>query len=351
MVKKIFLSGKKGAGKFALVDDDMYELLSQYSWNYNRGYAMSGAKAKDELGSRAMHRVVNQTPDGMYTDHIDRNTLNNQQANLRSATPAQNATNRSTLKGRVSKYKGVSKHIGDSNWRAYIGHNGKLEHLGSYSTQRAAAKAYNDAAIEYHGEYASTNDIKHNDSTDVPTLKKRQGWGKSSKFTGVFNKDGVYYVHYSMNGTAVPCGSFPDEIFAARIYDAAVVHLYGTNPIQHVNFICSIDSPLDINARYVFRAKPLGESPYAGVPKRRKNASWVSNFSINGKQFSKSFHTAELAAEHYDKNVLIYRDSICTYLNFPEKLNKYLSEIGDKIISGKPIIIPDLSTQDLTFNS
>lgn len=59
----------------------------------------------------------------------------------------------------ASKYRGVCRSTDSSSWRAVISINGKQKHLGSFSSEIEAAKAYNKAAIELHGSTAYLNII------------------------------------------------------------------------------------------------------------------------------------------------------------------------------------------------
>jgi len=62
--------------KVALVDDADFEFLNQWKWFYHQtGYAKSC--------HRYMHRLINKTPKGFHTDHINRNKLDNRKSNLR----------------------------------------------------------------------------------------------------------------------------------------------------------------------------------------------------------------------------------------------------------------------------
>lgn len=111
------------------------------------------------------HRVIyfletGEQPEGI--DHIDGNKLNNHISNLRAANQSENIANSKSRKNSTSKYKGVSKTKSGSNWIARIAKDGKQIWLGSFFNEKEAAKAYNEAAIKYFGEFAYLNKIEEN---------------------------------------------------------------------------------------------------------------------------------------------------------------------------------------------
>jgi hypothetical protein len=55
----------------------------------------------------------------------------------------------------VAKYLGVWR--SGERFKACIRFNGKQIFLGRYKDEIDAAKAYNEAAIKYHGEFANPN--------------------------------------------------------------------------------------------------------------------------------------------------------------------------------------------------
>lgn len=108
-------------------------------------------------------------PADKMVDHIDGNGLNNLRSNLRFATMSQNIANSKVRKDNTTGYKGVSWFVGSKHpngvwkskpsWTARIGINGKRITVGYFATKEEAARAYNKAAIKYHGEFAKLNII------------------------------------------------------------------------------------------------------------------------------------------------------------------------------------------------
>ena len=173
-----------------LVDDDDFDYLNQWNWYITRkGYAartehggksggggaligtlIPGAQlAAPLLGATGalagwfagavsaankviskvdktifLHRIVNKTPEGLVTDHINRNKTDNRKENLRSATNTTNQRNRGLQKNNTSGESGISWHSQNNKWwvRIYIGK--KTYSFGCFLKIEDAIKAKND---------------------------------------------------------------------------------------------------------------------------------------------------------------------------------------------------------------
>lgn len=142
-------------GKFAIVDDEDYErLVAMGKWQYVNGYASKSIWPNKAI---KMHRLIANTPDGFETDHVNGNKLDNRRKNLRACTVSQNQWNCGISKSNTSGFKGV--HRSRKRWKTCIRVNGDLMYIGTFDTPIEAARAYNAAAIKYHGEFAKLNEI------------------------------------------------------------------------------------------------------------------------------------------------------------------------------------------------
>lgn len=123
----------------------------------SKGYAFVSVKGKKLLAHRLAWALTHGECPKMHIDHIDGNKANNRISNLRICTHNQNQHNQGIRKTNKSGFKGVSWMKSVNKWQAQICSNSKVKHLGFYSSPEDAAKAYDLAAIEIHGEFAWTN--------------------------------------------------------------------------------------------------------------------------------------------------------------------------------------------------
>lgn len=145
-----------GKNHVALVDADMLAELSKHKWHLSNGYAVRASRK----GSILMHRIVNRTPGGMETDHINRVRLDNRRCNLRTCTRAQNAQNIGPRGYQSPEYKGVcllNNGTGQVSYRARIQIKGRQTLIGIFGSAKEAAQAYDSVARDVHGEFAVLN--------------------------------------------------------------------------------------------------------------------------------------------------------------------------------------------------
>jgi len=146
-------------GKVAIVDAADYEWLSRFTWCATRNskafYAVR--RKSDGSGCIWMHRAIANPPDTHDVDHQDGNGLNNRRSNLRIATRAENLRNSRRRSSNTSGYKGVSWSAAANKWMARITVDGKNIYLGVFVDIEDAKKVYNDAALNFHKDFALVN--------------------------------------------------------------------------------------------------------------------------------------------------------------------------------------------------
>lgn len=145
-------------GKVALVDDEDFELVSQYTWFADKK-GTNLYYAYNSVNSMYMHRLIMKTTDDLIVDHIDHNGLNNQKSNLRNCTYSQNLHHRKFAPG-ITGYKGVTYNKRQNVYQAKMRYDGKYRHIGHFKTAIEAAEAYNKVATQWFGEFASINSIE-----------------------------------------------------------------------------------------------------------------------------------------------------------------------------------------------
>lgn len=146
-------------GAVAIVDNDDFEYLNQFRWYLNsEGYAVRDKRSGGKRTRIRMHREIIKTPDGMDTDHINNNRLDNRKENLRTCSRAENICNSLIRKDNTSGYKGVSYFKPAKKWKMQITMNGKSI-CKYFDNPKDAAIAYNDAATKYFGKFANLNKI------------------------------------------------------------------------------------------------------------------------------------------------------------------------------------------------
>lgn len=148
----------------ALIDSEDLHIVNKYYWTYwiwkvkNTGYALATPLYETGIKTRIkMHRLIMGVSGSQTIDHVNRNGLDNRRLNLRTCNTTENNRNQGLRKDSTSGYKGVRfiKHNG--RFWARIQVNKKRISLGVFKCSKAAAYAYDLAAIKYFKDFAYTN--------------------------------------------------------------------------------------------------------------------------------------------------------------------------------------------------
>ena len=154
--------GKDSKYGFAIVDNDMSWLAEKYKWTVtnNGKYVCTGTYdfGNGIIKHIYLHRLIAGVNAGGIVDHISRDTMDNRRSNLRIVDSRINQINSQT-RGGTSQYRGVCWDKHNKKWQSKLRNKGKWHYFGYYSNEIDAAKAYNDGAKKYFGEYASLNDV------------------------------------------------------------------------------------------------------------------------------------------------------------------------------------------------
>lgn len=151
--------------KYFFIDGCDFEKIKDYKWHLTYSKNIDNMYVQRTCHNIKknikLHRFIMNCPVNLTVDHIDGNTLNNCQSNLRICTKSEN--NRNTKKQKInitSKYKGVSfVKNRQKSFMSRICFENKRIFLGWFYTEKEAALKYNEAAIKYHGVFAQLNII------------------------------------------------------------------------------------------------------------------------------------------------------------------------------------------------
>jgi len=144
-------------GEKFLFDDIDYDFIKEHTWYLdNKGYAMTTINSK----KYSLHRLLlNLTDSKIEVDHKNKIRHDNRRDNLRVCNSQKNKWNKDKIKKPTSsKYIGVHLNVKNGKWIANIKYEKrKQKHLGEFSNEIDAAKAYDKICYELRKDYAVLN--------------------------------------------------------------------------------------------------------------------------------------------------------------------------------------------------
>lgn len=233
-------------GEEVTIDREDFQLVKDYTW----GLSKTGYVYTKNPNSIYIHRIIMKCPKDKTVDHIDLNKLNNRKENLRICEHMQNTWNRkkysgSRFGGCTSKYKGVRSRNTNEAWEARIKVNKTQLTIGIFSSELAAANAYNYFAKIYHGEFARLNDCMILDNWFDYLIKR----GKTSKFRGVTwsKKHKSWRAAIYLEGKKNNIGLFDTELDAAVAYNQKIKEL--SFPMTKLNVLVASSTYREYKAK------------------------------------------------------------------------------------------------------
>lgn len=219
-------------GKVALVDDQDFEYLNQWKWHIHSKSSIYASRSFNYKSAETgkwtckqifMHHIILPTPEGLFVDHINGNRLDNTRKNLRLCTIEENARNSKACNNKGNP-KGITWKPSLKKWEAKIRANKKTLYLGVYKEIEDAARAYDEAAKIYFGDFARLNNVGELHKIYNPTRQV-----KTSTYRGVHwkERDKKYYATISKQKKKTYIGAFNCPIEAARAYNEEAIKLYG----------------------------------------------------------------------------------------------------------------------------
>jgi hypothetical protein len=136
-------------GSIEKIDGNTGATRRQFGSNCN-GYMVVNIRCEKYYIHRMMvEAFTGRIGDGHEVDHADGNRSNNSISNLRAMSHHDNLK-AFRLKGdsSTSMFRGVSASLTKGKWLARCQMNGKQSHIGSFDSEEAAAKAFDEAAVK-----------------------------------------------------------------------------------------------------------------------------------------------------------------------------------------------------------
>jgi hypothetical protein len=162
------------SGKEAIVDANQFEFVSRWFWHARFSHGTWYATTVEKGKRLHLHNLICPPNKGFIIDHRNGDGLDNRQRNLREATPSQNQQNRlAVVRQKTSQYRGVCWNRACKKWQADLMFQQVNHNLGWYVVEEDAARAYDEAARKYFGDFARLNFPQEGENAATLSLRRR----------------------------------------------------------------------------------------------------------------------------------------------------------------------------------
>lgn len=110
----MFVNSTKYGIKEFLISKEDFDRVSEYTWRlfvakskYNKVFYATTGSPKCKFGQLLLHRFLTNCPPDKQVDHINRNTFDNRQENMRICTASENLLNRGEVLNYPNKSTGI----------------------------------------------------------------------------------------------------------------------------------------------------------------------------------------------------------------------------------------------------
>lgn len=202
-----------------------------------------------------------------------------------------------------SRYRGVSWHTQTGRWKAQIKVHGKDINLGRHKSEEAAARAYDQAAINARGKEAQLNFPMKEYASEMDALRqltlpelaaKLRGVeqrlaAQTSKYHGVRRnkRTGKWEAYIRVAGKHLHLGCHASEVEAAQAFDRAAMHELSQESHNHklvTNF--AIED-------YVEEIEVLRDTPLEQLAVKLRSKEYVAELKRQKKLHETSSHLSE----------------------------------------------------------
>lgn len=153
-------------GYFAKVSHNDLPRVAKLRWATTKRkytvYAHRNGSKIFGLKATTLHRYIMRAKSGQCIDHVNGDGLDCRRKNLRFCTKSQNGANSQIRIKNKWGYKGITR--GGSRtqrygnvYHAWVTHEGKKHGSCGHPTPLDAAKAYDEMALKFHGQFATLN--------------------------------------------------------------------------------------------------------------------------------------------------------------------------------------------------